>query len=162
MSELPIKLTLKSGAGYDAPWLTVDAADPADLAFKVAALKEGSLLQDAIDLAELFKAAGAIGPTRVPAQAAPAAPVQQQAAPGWATAPAQQAAPAAAPQQFAPQAGAATGPRGERLHPEGRTCEICPNPLMEKKTTTGKLKWQCEAWRWNNGNPNGHTAEFQN
>lgn len=158
MSDLPIKATLKAGKDYDAPWLTVDAATPEDLAFKLNALAESEALQSVVTAANLLKAANNVAPLlpgSAPA-AAPAAPVQQQPAPGWATAPAQQAA---AP---APQQSAATGPRGERLHPEGRTCEICPKPLMEKKTQNGKLKWQCEDWRWNGGNPNGHTAEFQN
>lgn len=107
----------------------------------------------------------ALGQITAPAQA----PVQQEQAPSWATGqPQQQAAPQQsqgwgasqqqAPQQSAPQGGGSkfAGPP----HPEGKTCSICPNVLEFKKTSTGKGTWRCSEWRWQNGNPNGHSSEF--
>lgn len=157
-------VTLKGGKGYEDSWIVVRGDSVADVAAKLQGI--GEVVGATVAAASLFHGANAAGPI---VQPPPAAPIQQvaeqlvaaqQAAPGWATAPPAQAA--APQQQFAPQTQAATGPRGERLHPEGRTCAVCPNPLMEKKSSNGKLKWQCSEWRWNGGNPNQHTAEFQN
>lgn len=115
MSELPIKATLKAGKDYDAPWITVDGADPADLAFKLNGLAEAGALQAVVDAANLLKAAnvvsssGATGaapapaaPAQAPAQAQPqgwgagqpqAAPQQQAEVPSWAAAGAQKICP---------------------------------------------------------------------
>ena len=100
-------------------------------------------------------------------QAAPQPPAQQQEqAPSWAAqAPPQQAAPqgwGAAAQQQAPQQqqGGGQSKFAGPPHPEGKTCDICPNVLEFKKTSTGKGTWRCSEWRWNNGNPNGHSSEF--
>jgi hypothetical protein len=90
------------------------------------------------------------------------APVQQVA---------QQAAPAPAPwpqpqQQAAPVQQGAPAPShpAAQLHPEGKACEVpgCGKVLEFKKTQSGKAKWQCPEWRWNNGNPNNHGMEWQN
>jgi hypothetical protein len=40
----------------------------------------------------------------------------------------------------------------------GRTCQDCGQPLIAKQTSAGKNVWRCDAWRWNNGNPNNHTS----
>lgn len=141
-------VTLKGGKGYEDSWIVVRGDSVADVAAKLQGI--GEVVGATVAAASLFHGANAAGPIVQPPPAVPIQPVQevqQQAAPGWAT---------------APPAQAATGPRGERLHPEGKTCAACPKPLMEKKTQGGKLKWQCEDWRWNNGSPNSHTAEFQN
>src|SRR5205085_1359676 len=141
MSDLPIKATFKSGAGYDAPWLTIDAADPNDLSFKLDAVLAGDSLTKVIEVAELFKAANTLAPVVAP-QDTPA-PAQQQPA-GWNSSPQQSQPQWSQPQQAAPQQQGGPGNRpGAQLHPEGRTCEICPNLLEFKKTQTGKPKWQC-------------------
>jgi hypothetical protein len=86
---------------------------------------------------------------------------QQQAAPqqqnqGWGAA--QQQAPQQQQQQYGGGGGQSkfAGPP----HPEGKTCDICPNVLEFKKTSTGKGTWRCSEWRWNNATPNGHSSEF--
>lgn len=156
MSELPIKLTTKAGGGYEAPWLTVDAATPDDLAFKAKALMEHpEALQAAVELANTLKAINSAAPILAPVADAP--PTSQPAAPqqqGWGQTP-------AAAQQGAAQSQPRTTNRyGGQLHPEGKTCDICPNVLEKKQTSSGKNVWRCDAWRWGNGNPNGHTNIF--
>lgn len=149
MSDLPIKITLKSGTGYDAPWVTVDAADPYDAENKLGSLLESNALQKVVEVAELFKAANNVAPLTQPEAPAP----QQQSAPsGWGN----------RPQQQASQQGG-SHPNAQ-LHPEGKACEFggCGKVLEFKKTQGGKGKFQCPDWRWNNGNPNGHTMEWQN
>lgn len=161
MSDLPIKATLKSGTGYDAPWLTIDAADPNDLDFKLSALLEGSAVQKVIEVANLFKAANNAGPLLSGvAEPVAQAPAPQQPAAWGSSNPAAQPQWSQPAQQAAPQQ---RGPRpGAQLHPEGKTCDSCPNVLEYKKTQSGKAKWQCPDWRWNNGNPNNHTADWIN
>ena len=151
MSDLPIKATFKSGAGYDAPWITVDAADPDDLSVKLDAILDGESLSKVIEVANLFKAANIAsplavgGPDAAPA-AAPAAPAQQQ---GWGNRP---------PQQAAAPAG------GNRLHPEGKTCG-CGNVLNFKQVSRksdGKQFsfWECPARTGRNDT--AHVSEFAN
>lgn len=151
MTDLPLKLTLKSGAGYDAPWLTIDASDPTDLAAKIAGLKAGDLLQDAIELADLFKAAGAIG-SNVPTPTVNNGPTAQQAAaPGWAQPAA--AAPAAAPAQ-----------PGVQFHPEGIKCPSCQSAVVFKQITSKKTGKQFQLWTCPNqrSSGDGHYSEFAN
>lgn len=104
------------------------------------------------------------GITRPQAQA----PAQQEQ-PSWSqpqqAAPQQQSQGWGAAQQQAPQQQQYGGGGGGNKfagppHPEGKTCEICPNVLEFKKTSTGKGTWRCSEWRWNNGTPNGHSSEF--
>ena len=52
-------------------------------------------------------------------------------------------------------------PYGGTPHPESKSCH-CGKVLELKKTSTGKSKWQCPDWRWNNGNPNNHAMEWAN
>lgn len=159
MSELPIKLTVKSGAGFDAPWLTVDANDPSDLEFKVDALLAGSVLEKSIALAELFKAANNAAPLvqQPPQQAAPAqqAPPQQQwgqpqqgPAPTWATG----AQPAAVP----------TGPVNGTPHPTGQVCPLDGQVLQYKQITAKATGKQFKMWTCPNqkSRGDGHAAEF--
>jgi hypothetical protein len=158
MSELPIKLTTKAGAGYDAPWLTVDALDPDELALKAKSLIEHpTALALAIELANTLKAVNSAAPIAAP-EAASAAPVQQAPPPqqAWGQTPAAQQQNAAPQQNTPPQRNQYAG----QPHPEGKTCDICPNVLEKKKSQGGKEKWQCPDWRWNNGSPNGHSMEW--
>lgn len=152
MSELPIKATLKAGGGYDAPWLTVDANDPNDLAFKLRALIEHeSALTLVVEAANALKAHNSAAPIEAP-QGAPAQQEQPKQQ-GWG-----QGQPAA--QQGAPQQRQHSNKYGGAPHPEGKTCEACPNVLEKKTTSSGKAVWRCPDWRWNSGNPNGHSNEF--
>ena len=166
MSDLPIKATLKAGAGYDAPWLTVDAHDPSDLELKLNAIANGGAPQALIEAANALKAAnnaapllgGNIvtgGPNDASLRLVP--PVQQQPDPqqagGWGQ---QQTQGTPPPQQFQqPQQQGFTRPA--TTHPEGKACDACNAPLEYKKTSSGKGTWRCPSWRWNNGSPNEHT-----
>lgn len=158
MTEHALSVTLKAGTGYDAPWVVIYGDNPDDVAFKLNNIED--VLKGAVSAAATLRTlhtleAGGVPATVVATEAAPQQPAgwgnsQPQAQPTWSQ-----------PQQAAPQQQGGQRPRGQ-LHPEGKTCEICPNVLEMKKTTTGKDKWQCDAWRWNNGNPNGHSSEFIN
>lgn len=165
MSDLPLKATLKAGTGYDAPWITVDGADPGDLAYKLNGLAEAGALEAVVNAANLLKGINNAAPIAADvASPPPPAPVQLQ---GWGqpTAPAEPtwAAQTQQPQQ-APAPQVNTSKFAGPPHPEGKTCEhpACSNVLEFKKTSTGKDTWRCSAWRWNNGQPNGHTSEFAN
>lgn len=150
MSELPIKATLKAGKDYDAPWITVDGADPADLTFKLNGLAEAGALQAVVDAANLLKAANVVSSSgatgAAPAPAAPAQPPAQAQPQGWGA-----GQPQAAPQQQSAPPSWALG-----------ACESCGKPLERKATSTGKPVDRCPDWRWNNGNQNGHTNNFVN
>lgn len=149
MSEdtAPIVVTLKAGTGYDAPWLVIRGYDPDDVVTKLRSLD--GVIEATLETAGAFVAGRSFGkPVQQEAPVAP--PTEQPRQQGWGQ------------QQSQPQQ-ASQPPRskfGGQLHPEGKTCEICPNVLELKKTQTGKAKWQCNDWRWNNGNPNGHSSEF--
>ena len=150
MSDLPIKATFKSGAGYDAPWLTIDAADPNDLSYKLTALLEGDVLSRVIDVATAFKAVNNVAPLTQPE---PQAPVQQQApaAPqGWGQQPQQQQAPAPV--------------QGARLHPEGKVCPMCNNTLQYKDIYSQKKSKSFQFWECPNrrSQTDGHHSEFAN
>lgn len=158
--QQPLKATIKGGQGYDAPWITVDATDPNDLAQKARGLVEHpDAIQAVVELANIFKGANNAAPLLPGGQDEPVqqAPAPQQQAPSnpWGGQPQQQQA---APQQAQPQQ---QNRFGGPQHPEGKTCDICPKVLEEKKTSSGKLVWRCPDWRWGNGNPNGHTNIFR-
>lgn len=155
MSDLPIKCTLKAGAGFDAPWLTVDAATPEDLEFKLQALANGSALAAVVEAANTLKAANNAAPllqngaeAQAPAPVA-AAPAQPQ---GW-------GAPAAAAPAFAQPAQQA----GPVLHPT----DVCPvdNQRVQEKVITSKKNgktyemWVCPNQRTRG---DGHYSEFKN
>ena len=154
MTEASLKATLKAGGGYDAPWLTVDADNPDDLEFKLQAIANGGVPQALIEAANVLKAANNVAPLLAGGEAA--APQQAAPAPqnnGWGQAQQQ------APQQ---QGGGGGNRFGGPPHPEGKACEFpgCGKVLEHKKTSSGKATWRCPDWRWNSGNPNGHTSEF--
>lgn len=152
MSDLPIKATLKAGNGYDAPWLTVDAATPEDLEFKLQALANGSALAAVVEAANTLKAANNAAPllqsgAEAQAPAAPAAPAQPQ---GWgATPPQQQAAP--------------TGKVNGAPHPEGKTCPACGAGVVFKRTNPRKTDGKTfEFWTCPNQSAkgDGHFSAF--
>ena len=155
MSELPLKATLKAGGGYDAPWLTVDAADPNDLAFTLRGLIEHeSALQLVVEAANALKAVNNAAPISAPvAQAAPApaAPAQQGPPPAWAQTP---QAPTAAP---APQAGVV-------YHPEGIVCPMDQQPVIFKSITAKASGKTFQLWTCPNqkSKGDGHYSEFAN
>lgn len=151
MSDLPIKATLKAGNGFDAPWLTVDAATPEDLEFKLQALIEGSALAAVVEAANVLKAANNAAPllqsgAEAQAPVAPAAPAQPQ---GW-------GAPTAAAPAPAQQASVV-------LHPT----DVCPvdNQRVQEKVITSKKNgktyemWVCPNQRTRG---DGHYSEFKN
>lgn len=172
-SSAPLRATLKAGTGYEVPWVTVEADNPNDLEQKLRGIIDSKVLETVSEAASLFQATqNVVAGTQAPAQQAYAqgssfgggdhglnvpAPAQQappqQQSQGWGA--------ASAGQQSAQQQGG--GGRSKFAgppHPEGKTCEICPNVLEFKKTSTGKGTWRCPDWRWNSGQPNGHSSEF--
>ena len=154
MSEAPLKATLKAGTGYDAPWLTVDGDNPDDLKNKLVYLAEAGTLQAVADAAAQLHAVYSVGTVTAPPPPAPIQPepqYQQQPSASWGQ---QQAPVQQAPQQ---QRG---GRPGDRPHPEGKSCDQCGQVLVHKTTGSNKSVWRCPEWRWNNGNPNGHTQEW--
>lgn len=153
MSEdtAPIVVTLKAGTDYSAPWLVIRGYDPDDVTNKLKNLD--GVIEATLEAAGIFAAGRSLGqPTQTaPAQQAPA----EQPKKAWGGNPQPQAAPA-------PQGnGGGYQPHPSAvLHPEGKTCDLCGQPLEFKKTQTGKATWRCGQWRWANGNPNGHASEF--
>ena len=149
MTDLPIKSTFKSGAGYDAPWLTVDAANPDDLVTKLDSLLQGEALAKVVEVADMFKGLNAAQPLTTPQAAAPAPAAPAPATGGWGK-PAPQAAPPA--------------PVGVRTHPEGKSCG-CGNVLQFKEVQrrsdgrTFKF-WECPARSGKNDTQ--HVSEFAN
>ena len=160
-SSAPLRATLKAGGGYDVPWLTVEADNPNDLEQRLRGIIDSKVLETVAEAASLFQATQNAAPLVTggprdqtlsqPQQAAP-----QQQSNGWGAAQSQPQQQSAPPQQQGGGGSRFGGPP----HPEGKTCEICPNVLEFKKTSTGKGTWRCSEWRWNNGSPNGHSSEF--
>lgn len=153
MSEdtAPLVITLKAGTGFDSPWIVVRGSNPEEVVSKLNSLD--GVIEATLEAAGLFTAQRSLGGKQQQAEAPPTEPAPQQRQQGWGT------TPAAAQQGAAP----AQPPRskfGGQLHPEGKTCEICPNVLEKKQTSSGKNVWRCNDWRWGNGNPNGHTNIF--
>lgn len=136
-TEAPITVTLKGGAGYEAPWLVLRGNTPGEVAQLLQNL--GSLPEAVVSASNLFHAVHTSGPLLPNAPEAPAAPAPQQQAPqGWAPAP-----PAAAP----------------AVHPEGKVCESCASPLVFKSGTSKAGKayklWSCPNGRSRN---DGHST----
>lgn len=154
MSEAPLKATFKAGTGYDAPWLSVDGNDPVELNTRVVGVKNHpELLQNIVALSQALQAVNAAGPVMNTQQPVPQQQQQRQVPNNvtqgpWGGQPQQQAP----PQQQ----------NNVTYHPEGKACESCGQPLQYKKTGSGKGTWRCPDWRWNNGNPNGHTQLWAN
>ena len=171
MSEAPLKATLKAGRDFNAPWVTVYGDNPADLKFKLDALVAEGVFESVVNAANTLQAVNNVAPIAAdvasppqvePVRVSPGGPSGwgQPAAPAPAPAPAAEptwaAQPVAAPPQQ--QRSQFAGPP----HPEGKTCDICPNVLELKKTSSGKSVYRCADWRWGNGNPNGHSSEWVN
>lgn len=150
MSEdtAPIVVTLKAGTGYDAPWLVIRGYDPDDVTNKLKSLD--GVIEATLEAAGLFAAQRGLGANSAPAEAAVTSTAPKS---GWGSSP-------AAAQQTQ-QGGQGSHPNAV-LHPEGKQCVECGNVLEQKKSQGGKLKWQCNAWRWNNGSPNNHSMEWAN
>jgi hypothetical protein len=146
-------ITLKAGTGFDSPWIVVRGYDPADVVNKLNSLD--GVIEATLEAAGLFTAQRSLGGKQQQAEVPPTEPAPQQRQQGWGQTP-------AAAQQGAAPAQHRGGQRGfqDPPHPEGKTCEHCPNVLVKKKSTGGKQKWQCPDWRWNNGNPTNHTVEW--
>lgn len=159
MSELPIKATLKAGGGYDAPWLTIDAADENDLATRLYNLvHHEAALQLVVEAANALKAVNNAAPITAPA-AAPAVPEQATPAPGWATGPQQT-------QQLNPQGQYAQTPpvqQGPRLHPTD-VCQLCGQRPQEKDVYRKADNKKFEFWACPNQakRDDGHYSEFRN
>lgn len=158
MSDSPIKATLKSGTGFDAPWLTVDAENPAELEQRLRGIIDSKVLETVHEAASLFQSVGTAAPLT---QAAP----QQQAPAEWAAQrqPAQQAPPQnqgwGQGQQAAPQQQG-----GPALHPEGKQCAQCGSVLaykvVNRKSDGKQFKfWNCPNQR---SRDDGHSSEFAN
>lgn len=169
MSDLPLKATLKSGTGYDAPWLTVDAETPAELQQRLRAVIDSGVLETISEAAGVFAGSTLTTPALAQQQAPALAqgssfgggdrglnpPPAPQQSNGWGQAAQQQQSPP--PQQ---QGG---GNRyGGVPHPQGKQCQ-CGQVLEVKQTGSNKTVFRCSQWRWNNGNPTtNHDSEFAN
>lgn len=139
-NEAAVTVTLKGGAGYEAPWLVLRGNTPAEVAGLLQNL--GGLPEAVVSASNLFHAVHTTGPLlpNAPQTPAPAAPQQPAAPQGWAPAP-----PAAAP---------VVG------HPEGKVCEACNAPLQFKSGVakgSGKAYklWSCPNGRSRN---DGHST----
>jgi hypothetical protein len=77
-------VTLKGGAGYEAPWLVVRGDNPAEVEESLDVLAQSNLLQKVNDVASLFRGAGAATPvtTGAPASDQGATVTQHPAAAG--------------------------------------------------------------------------------
>lgn len=150
MSESPLKATLKSGTGYDAPWLTVDADTPAELEQRLRGIIDSQVLETVAEAAGIFRA------TQL---TTPQAPAQQRLNPlpadgeGIGQRPQQQSQGWGAAQQQQPQ-----------NHPEGKPCGQCGAVLQYKvvnRKSDGKQFrfWACPNQR---SRDDGHTTEFAN
>lgn len=142
-----ITATIKAGTDYAAPWLVVRADNPDEMVTRLKALD--GVIEATLEAAGAFTAGRSLGSPTSTEPAAQAAPAQQKQAWGSGSPAPQQSAPAQSGGGYQPHPSAV-------LHPEGKTCELCSQPLEFKKTQGGKGKWQCGQWRWNNGTPNGH------
>lgn len=151
MSDFPIQLTIKGGEGFAVPWITIGANNPTEFVDHVKGLADTGAYQVAVDAASAFVATYNAAPVTqpVPGEYDTQAPLPG----GWDTHPAPHSTPS--PTQAAVLQ---TGSFGAVLDPSGRVCEECGKRLEQKKTTNGNLVWRCPEWRWNNGNPNNHTA----
>lgn len=148
MSEPILKATLKAGADYSAPWLTVDATNVEDLSAQLDAILSSDVTERLIATANLLKAAN---------NAAPLVANGQEAAAPQAAPPAQKSwgqAPAAAPTNGGPVDGA--------VHPTD-VCQSCGQSPRYKNITAKSGKqfqlWSCPNQR---SRGDGHYSEFAN
>lgn len=147
MSDKDLKVTLKAGTGYDAPWVSVDAENPDELDMKLRAITEGQTLSLVVDAASALKAVYNATPLTQPAQQQ--APQQQPKSNGWGnSAPAAQSAPA-------------NNGGGVRYHPEGLQCNQCGSAVQYKTINAKSGKtfnlWTCPNQR---SKDDGHYSTF--
>lgn len=139
MAEGKIVATLKAGRDYDAPWITIGADTPAELAALVDAAGQaglGALVANAARGLQSVYNVAATGQVTQVGYEQNAAPVAVQAGPVAPTAAPPVAAPAApaAPAPTAPQAEAKFCPHGQRTLYNGTkngrayTAFFCPLP----------------------------------
>lgn len=149
MSDTPLKFTSRAYLDdeYDSSRFEITASSPEELETRIRGVATSGVFAAAAEFKLRLS-----GATEVPQPAAP----QQQA---WGN----QATPQQAPQQQS-QTAQQGGWNNQQatFHPEGKQCQQCGNVLEYKKTQSGKPKWQCADWRWNNGTPNNHAMEWAN
>lgn len=149
-----LTVTMKAGTGYDAPWVVVRGDSPDEVIFKLDNLT--GVFESTVAAANVFKMLQSGDLTPVVPEVATIA-----AQPAWG------ATPPVAPvvpinQSQTPSQPAQRGGHPVTPHPEGKACSLDGKVLEYKTSSGGKGKWQCPDWRWNNGNPNGHTMEWVN
>lgn len=148
MSEPILKATLKAGADYAAPWLTVDGTDAQSLSVALDEVLNSDVVEKLIATANLLKAANNAAPLvdNAPQAAAPAAAPPQQKS--WGQAPAQQAP--------------AGGTQDGAVHPTD-VCQSCGQSPRFKNITAKSGKqfqlWSCPNQR---SRGDGHYSEFAN
>lgn len=160
----PITVTLKGGAGYEAPWLVIRGNTPNEVATMLRDL--GELPSATVEASNLFRGVTTVGPilpnapqeapvqqgtvTQGPWGGAPAQPVQSAQPPQWAG--------AASPQPTAPVAAPA---QQIQLHPTDvcQTCGQRPQYKVVNRRTDGKQFkfWTCPNQKSRN---DGHYSEF--
>lgn len=137
--EKPIKATLKAGAGYDAPWLTVDMPDPSTGANMLTAIRESALLTELVATAEVLKGLNKAAHGATPVADAPA----EKPKSGWgnSSTPAQEPA--------------------VKFHPEGKQC-ACGKTLQYKKVFSKAKNKEYEFWSCpdQRNKDDGHLSEF--
>lgn len=136
--DFKFKSTIKAGSSWSDPWITVGGNDGPEWVNALRGAIQSEGVQLTHELSQQFQGQGAV------VNAGAAQPAQ-----GWGQ---QNQQPQQQQGQQQPQGG-----NQAQLHPEGKTCENCGKVLIFKKTSGGKPTWRCEDWRFNGGQPNGHT-----
>ena len=145
-----LRVTLKAGSDYSAPWVTVDADDPDELTMKLNALLEGDALKLVVDTAQHLRAIHNALPVTHPDQGGSGAPAPQQPKRGgWGNSGGGQ-------QQSTQQNG------GTRYHPEGITCGSCGAPVQYKSVFSQAKNKSFNLWCCPNQHSrnDGHYSEF--
>ncbi len=107
----PLKVTLKAGAGFEAPWLTVEADTAAELALQLVAVQADGVLERIVEASRAFRSTFTAAPSAAKAPAQPHAP---EAGSGntQPTPPQEGSAPASGSSEQAPNLG--SGPTASR------------------------------------------------
>lgn len=83
---VPYKVTLKAGAGFEAPWLTIEADTTSELAGRLAALRIDDALDRVVETAHAFKkkfvSAPSVSKSAPPASTPPESPPPSSPASG--------------------------------------------------------------------------------
>lgn len=166
-NELP-RITLKGGAGYEAPWITVPFSDVEAAKSHLLAIQSSGLLEAVAQTAELFRGVVSAGPLLPERQSPVPDPTLSGGQVGppqgaWGTVTGQGFQPAQQGQQW--QSGQAPPQQqGPELHPEGLRCQSCGG-FVQKKNLTRKSDnkafslWTCPNQR---SKGDGHFSEFAN